>query len=445
MMPPMTAPDKKLRARQLLGKYRIERRLGDGGFASVYQAADTIEGTRAALKIPHASHVDRDMMQQFKREVRLCAQLQHPNILPLKNAEIIDERFVMAFPLGDSTLAKRMEKRISTARAMSYIEQMLEAVAYAHDMGVIHCDIKPENIILFHDDTAMLSDFGISKIAVQTITASGSGTVGYIAPEQAMGKPSLRSDVFSLGLVAYRLLTGELPEWPFDWPPPGIDRLRRKAHPDLIKFLRRAIELNPRNRFRDAQQMLKEFQRIKKRAIVSPSSSRSRTTKPKSSSKHHWKNVQHRQFRQRFGKTLEAKHHCPKCDGPISEFMGHCPWCTKRLARHTGHTDFPHVCPRCNRGVKSDWRFCAWCYGKGFEPATHRQYPDKRYSARCSNPECTRKSLMPFMRYCPWCRGKVKHKWKIPGSRHRCKNCKWGIVPEFWSACPWCGTKIETK
>jgi serine/threonine protein kinase len=99
---------------------------------------------------------------------------------------------------------------------------MIEAVAYAHRQRIIHCDIKPENFILFPDNRLRLTDFGIARVAQNTVAGSGSGTVGYMAPEQAMGKPSMRSDVFSLGLVIYRMLTGQLPEWPFEWPPPRI-------------------------------------------------------------------------------------------------------------------------------------------------------------------------------------------------------------------------------
>jgi serine/threonine protein kinase len=93
---------------------------------------------------------------------------------------------------------------------------MTSAIAYAHAHNrVIHCDVKPDNFILFPDNVLKLADFGIAKVAYQTLRASGSGTVGYVAPEQAMGKPSFRSDVFSLGLILYRMFSGVLPEWPY--------------------------------------------------------------------------------------------------------------------------------------------------------------------------------------------------------------------------------------
>ncbi|MDZ4853178.1 MAG: serine/threonine-protein kinase [Pirellulaceae bacterium] len=261
----------RLRNRQRLGKYRIERQLAQGGFAHVYQAIDTIEGVRVALKMPHQSIVTPAMLETFQREARLVARLDHPNILPLKDASFIDGRFVITSKLGEQTLGDRLRKRISFLHAMSVIEQMIDAVAYAHRNKIIHCDIKPDNMIMLSDNRLQLMDFGIAKVAQKTIMrtmiASGSGTVGYMAPEQAMGRPSARSDVFSIGLIAYRVLTGKLPEWPFDWPPLGYAILRRKVHPDLIVLIRRSIEMRPSHRFRDANEMLLAFRRMKPRVL----------------------------------------------------------------------------------------------------------------------------------------------------------------------------------
>jgi len=261
----------RLRTRQRLGKYRIEKQLAQGGFAHVYQAIDTIEGVRVALKMPHQSNVTPAMLETFQREARLVARLDHPNILPLKDASFIDGRFVITSKLGEQTLSDRLRKRISFLHGISVIEQMVDAVAYAHRNKIIHCDIKPDNMILLPDGRLQLMDFGIAKVAQKTIMrtmiASGSGTVGYMAPEQAMGRPSARSDVFSIGLIAYKILSGHLPEWPFDWPPPGYAVLRRKVHPDLIQWIRRSVEMRPIRRFRDANEMLIAFRKIKPRSL----------------------------------------------------------------------------------------------------------------------------------------------------------------------------------
>lgn len=263
---PSQAP---LRPRQMLGKYRIRRRVGAGAFATVYEAYDTIEGIRVALKVPHPDQLDKESLELIHREVRLTARLDHENILPLRNAMTIDGYFVIATPLGEQTLTDRLRHRLGPKTALSYTEQLLDALAYAHERRIIHCDIKPDNVILFPDGHVRLADFGIARVALRTrtIMGSGQGTVGYIAPEQALGKVSFRSDVFSMGLLIYRMFAGALPEWPFDWPPPGHDRLRRTISRDFIAFIRRSIEVRERKRFSDGVRMERAFLKLAPRAL----------------------------------------------------------------------------------------------------------------------------------------------------------------------------------
>ncbi len=253
--------NKSLRIRQRVGKYRIEKRLGEGGFAHVYQAMDTIQGIRVALKIPHAPLITEDVLDDFRREARTTSRLDHENILSIKDASFIDGRFVIVFPLGERTLDDRLKHRMTTMFALDVIEQILGAVAHAHSQNIIHCDIKPENVILFSDGTVRLTDFGIAKVAQKTIHGSGTGTVGFMAPEQAMGKPSLRSDVFSVGLLMYRMLAGEWLEWPFEWKGSGFKRLRARVHEDLIAVIRKASDPDPKKRHRDAEQLLRAYSR----------------------------------------------------------------------------------------------------------------------------------------------------------------------------------------
>ena len=229
---------------------------------------DTIEGIRVALKVPHAEIITEEVLDDFRQEVRLAVRLEHPHILQLKNASFIDNQFVIAFPLGEKTLSERLRSRLSITTALDYSAQMIEAVACAHQHRIIHCDIKPENLILFSGNRLKLTDFGIAKVAQKTVRGSGTGTIGYMAPEQAMGKPSLRSDVFSLGLIMYRMFSGIWPEYPFDWPPENYSRLRGRLHPDMIAVIRRAIEPVPRKRYRDAVQMLKAFRLAKSKAVA---------------------------------------------------------------------------------------------------------------------------------------------------------------------------------
>ena len=114
-----------LKARQYIGKYRIEKRLALGGFAAVYRAFDTIEGIRIALKIPHDEHVTEDALRTFRNEARLAAKLDHPNVLPIKDASIIEDRFAIASPLGETTLLERWQKRMTMQKRLELVEQML--------------------------------------------------------------------------------------------------------------------------------------------------------------------------------------------------------------------------------------------------------------------------------------------------------------------------------
>lgn len=258
----VAAPSGRLRVRQRLGKYRIERRLAEGGFAAVYQAYDTIEGIRVALKIPTASFADAPSLDLFRREVRLTARLEHPNVCSIKDASIIDGRFVICTKLAQCSLSERLQRRISTTTALAYTDQMLEGLAHAHSKGILHCDIKPDNVLIFDDNHIRLTDFGIARVARRTVQASGSGTLGSMAPEQAMGKPSLRSDVFALGLVIHRLFAGNTPAWPFDWPFPNYRRLTEKLPMSMVAMLKKSLEVAPRRRYRDAVAMLEAFRKI---------------------------------------------------------------------------------------------------------------------------------------------------------------------------------------
>ncbi len=262
----MTFPE-KLKARQRLGKYRIDRKLSEGSFAHVYQAYDSIEGIAVALKIPHIHLMNRRIFDFFRKEVRLTAHLDHPNILPIKNASYIEGRFVIVYPLGKSSLALRLRKRLTFKSILDYSEQILHALAHAHKEQIIHCDVKPENIIVFPSSRLRLADFGIARVAKKTIQASGSGTLGYMAPEQAMGRASFRSDVFSAALVIYKMFTGQLPEWPFRWPLAGHQRLRSRLHPEVIDWLRRCLEVDQKKRYESCDTMLKAFLRLRSKAL----------------------------------------------------------------------------------------------------------------------------------------------------------------------------------
>ena len=426
-----------LRVRQRLGKYRIERRIANGPVAAVYQAFDTIHGTRVALKVPHEGAMDEYFLADFRREARLAQKLDHANILPIRDASYIEGRFVISMPLGECSLAERMRKRLATATALDYLDQALAAVAHAHHCKIIHCDIKPDNFIIFPGNRLKLGDFAFSKIAQRTVKrASGSGTVGYMAPEQAVGRPMFQSDVFSLGLLAYELFSGHLHDWPYDWPPAQIQRVRKRLKPSLLSWMCRALQVRPKKRYPDAVAMYREFKRLRQGDGKKRRAQRQTSVDPAL-----WETVRFRQFQRKYRKSLDTRLECSSCTGPVSEAMRACPWCGAEPPLQRFATTYPSSCPRCRRGAKLDWRYCAWCYGFGFEIDTTRRYSDRRYQAQCANGKC-RGPLMSYMQYCPWCRTKVKRPWSLPPSRHRCPSCRWGVDLDFWQYCPWCTKEL---
>ena len=423
----------KFRARQNLGKYRITRKLASGPLADVYEAFDTVQQMPVALKVPLLETERLDDVADFVSEVRIASKLAHPNILSVHNAAFIGRHFVISMPLGRESLGSRLERRMANALAMELSLQALRALAHAHEHNVIHCDIKPENFILFPGQRLCLADFGFAKVSARTIKGSGSGTIDYIAPEQAMGKPRLASDVFSLGLVLYKMFAGVLPEYPFEWPPPGHDRLVSRTSEAFADVLREAMDPDPKRRFRDAGLMLAAVQR-------SGSGARRQRGNTDDASKHDeptWRRARWRAFRRDYGKHLELKAQCRRCEGPVAMQMQACPWCGTDNPAAGADQTMPAHCPRCERGVKLDWHYCAWCYGSGFEVETTRRFGDKRYVAHCQNKTCGQ-PLMAHMRYCPWCRTKVKRRWTLRDGDKSCKTCKQPVAGDYWQFCAWC-------
>jgi eukaryotic-like serine/threonine-protein kinase len=247
---------RSLRIGSRLDKYRLVKRLGYGGFATVYSALDQIENRHVAIKVPEEKYVaDAASLEDLQREVRIMARLEHENIVQLKDARFIDGRFVMVFPLGVESLDSRLQRRMARQTAVEFARQAVTAVAFAHGNKILHRDIKPDNFILFNQNQLRLADFGLARIERRRGNQSASGTLGYMAPEQAMGRPTFRSDVFSLGLVLYRIFSGGLPSYPYEAPLPGASRIRRIVAPEFLTLIRKAIDPVPAKRFRDAVAM----------------------------------------------------------------------------------------------------------------------------------------------------------------------------------------------
>jgi len=211
---------------QTLGKYRIIETLGSGGFGTVYLADDTWIDKRVALKVPHRQNLD---FGDLLREPRLLASLNHPNIVTVITAEKQDNVFfiVMEYVPGDTleTIVAH-DGPLELGLALDYTSQMLNAVEHAHQQGVIHRDLRPANVFVTADKLVKVGDFGTSRFL--EIAAHGTTVIGsppYMAPEQFEGRAVFASDLYSIGVTLYQLLTGGLP---YDTPAPGdIDRLRR--------------------------------------------------------------------------------------------------------------------------------------------------------------------------------------------------------------------------
>jgi serine/threonine protein kinase len=204
---------------QSLGKYKIIAPLGSGGFGSVYLAEDTWIHKRVAIKVPHRQNID---FGELLKEPRLLASLSHPNIVAIITAEKQENVFfiVMEYVPGE-TLEHIIGSggSLELARALDFACQICNAVDHAHRQGVIHRDLRPANVLVSDGQIAKVADFGTSRFL--EIAAHGTTVIGsppYMAPEQFHGKAVFASDIYSLGVTMYQMLTGVLP---YDTPAPS--------------------------------------------------------------------------------------------------------------------------------------------------------------------------------------------------------------------------------
>jgi len=211
---------------QIIGKYKILSTIGSGGFGTVYLAEDTWIDKKVALKVPHRQGVD---FGELLREPRLLASLNHPNIVTILTAEKQENVFfiVMEFVPGETLEAiVTREGALDVSRALDYTCQICNAVDHAHRQNVLHRDLRPSNVLVDERGLVKVADFGTSRFL--EIAAHGTTVIGsppYMAPEQFHGKAVFASDVYSLGVTMYQMLTGDLP---YESPSPAdLDRLMR--------------------------------------------------------------------------------------------------------------------------------------------------------------------------------------------------------------------------
>ena len=200
-------------------RYELEELIGGGGMADVYRAKDRLLNRPVAVKILHeAFKQDKEFIDKFQREAQAAARLSHPNIVNIYDVGVADgDHYIVMEYVPGRTLKDRIrqEGHLSVSESLRVAREIAEALAHAHANNLVHCDIKPHNILMMADGHAKVADFGIARdVTESTMTYSGNviGSVHYFSPEQAKGTMiTPKSDVYSLGVVLYEMLTGKLP------------------------------------------------------------------------------------------------------------------------------------------------------------------------------------------------------------------------------------------
>jgi serine/threonine protein kinase len=252
----------------LLDRYELQELVGSGGMSSVYRAHDRLLDRTVALKVLHEHYrADPEYVERFRREARSVAVLSHPNIVTVIDRGEQDDAQFIVFEYVDGENLKRLierERPLPVATALSFATQVARGLSFAHRNGLVHRDVKPQNVLLNGDGQAKVTDFGIARAIdlPRGITQTGTvlGTSDYIAPEQAQGQQvDEQTDVYSLGVVLYELLTGEVP-FPgenfvavamrhINDPPPSVRAVRPDVPPRVDAAVQRAMAKRPSDRF----------------------------------------------------------------------------------------------------------------------------------------------------------------------------------------------------
>ena len=322
---------------QTLGKYKIIAPLGSGGFGTVYLAQDTWIDKKVAIKVPHRQGLD---FGELLREPRLLASVSHPNIVAITTAEKQDNVFfiVMEYVQGE-TLENLIAARggIELNRALDFTCQICNAVDHAHTQGVIHRDLRPANVLVTENDMLKVADFGTSRFL--EIAAHGTTVIGsppYMAPEQFHGKAVFASDIYSLGVTMYQMLTGILP---YDTPAPAdLDKLMsgelvtppRSKNPSIPKsisdIVMRAMAPEISDRYQRAPELLADVlaARANQARRTPPAGS---AAKPDPAASRPPRDDPHGIQTRLRAREAPAARFCWQCHKPLHARADRCPFC----------------------------------------------------------------------------------------------------------------------
>lgn len=272
--------------RKLDGRYEIQEIIGIGGMAVVYKAYDSIDDRIVAVKVLKDEYLKNDeFRRRFKNESKAVAVLSHPNIVKVYDVSFGDRiQYIVMEYIDGITLKEYIDQQkvLTWKEAVHFTVQILRALSHAHERGIVHRDIKPQNIMMLEDGTIKVTDFGIARFAhseTHTMTDKAIGSVHYISPEQARGSfTDEKSDIYSVGVMLYEMLTGTLPFEADSAVSVAIMQMQetpqklRDINPDIPEGLEeitlRAMQKDPDQRYQSAAEMLEDIERFKRNPSI---------------------------------------------------------------------------------------------------------------------------------------------------------------------------------